>query len=186
VPTYLTAFEQTADIRAELAANSVDRRESLGPVIEKTGGKLLGYWYAFGDVDGCALIEAPDDVAAASLLVRVAASRAVSVSTTKLLTVDEALQAFRQAGDVGYRPPGSWSERGADPEPLDRLDSVATEAGQEDQPCDRSRCLRIGWWGHLSGYRCGDHRHQGSENGLHRDGLEQAGLMRCLSTVPPT
>ena len=105
--TYLTAFKQTADTWAKLAANPVDRRESLGPVIEKMGGKLLGYWYAFGEVDGYALIEAPDDVAVAGLLVKVAASGALSVSTTKLLTVDEALQAFQRAGEVDYRPPGA-------------------------------------------------------------------------------
>jgi uncharacterized protein with GYD domain len=107
MPTYLTAFKQSAETWAKLAANPSDRRESLGPVIEEMGGKLLGYWYAFGDVDGYALIEAPDDIAAASLLVKVAASGALTVSTTKLLTVDEALQAFRQAANVNYQPPGA-------------------------------------------------------------------------------
>jgi uncharacterized protein with GYD domain len=107
MPTYLTAFKQTSDTWAKLVANPVDRRESLGPVIENLGGKLLGYWYAFGEVDGYALIEAPDDIAAASLLAKVAASGALSVSTTKLLTIDEALEAFRRAADVDYRPPGS-------------------------------------------------------------------------------
>jgi uncharacterized protein with GYD domain len=105
--TYLTAFKHAPETWARLAANPVDRRESLGPVIEKMGGKLLGYWYAFGDVDGYALIEAPDDVSAASLLVKVSASGALSVSTTKLMTVEEALQALRRAGDIDYRPPGA-------------------------------------------------------------------------------
>jgi hypothetical protein len=41
MPTYLIAFKQTADTWAKLAANPADRRESLGPVIEKMGGKLL-------------------------------------------------------------------------------------------------------------------------------------------------
>jgi uncharacterized protein with GYD domain len=105
--TYLTAFKHAPETWARLVANPVDRRESLGPVIEELGGRLLGYWYAFGDVDGYALIEAPDDVTAASLLVKVGASGALSVSTTKLMTVEEALQAFRRAGDVDYRPPGA-------------------------------------------------------------------------------
>jgi len=105
--TYLTAFKHAPDTWARLAANPVDRRESLGPVIEKVGGRLLGYWYAFGDVDGYALIEAPDDVSVASLMVKVSASGALSVSTTKLMTVEEALQAFHRAGDIDYRPPGA-------------------------------------------------------------------------------
>lgn len=111
--TYLTAFRQTSDTWAKLIANPEDRRETLAPVFEAAGGKLLGYWYAFGEIDGYALFEAPDDVAAASVLVKVGASGALSVSTTKLLTVDEAVEAMRRAGDVGYRPPGSGSGSGS-------------------------------------------------------------------------
>jgi uncharacterized protein with GYD domain len=106
MPTYLTAFKQTAETWGKLLRNPEDRRESLGPVIEALGGKLLGYWYAFGDIDGYTLFEAPDDAAAAALLVKVAASGAIAASTTKLLTVEEAMDAMRRAGDVDYSPPG--------------------------------------------------------------------------------
>jgi uncharacterized protein with GYD domain len=107
MPTYLTAFRQTADTWAKLVAKPEDRRETLGPLIDSLGGKLLGYWYAFGDVDGYALFEAPDDVTAASLMVKVGSSGALTVSTTKLLTVEEAMEAMGRAGAVGYQPPGS-------------------------------------------------------------------------------
>lgn len=61
------------------------------------GGKLYGYWYAFGDADG-SLVEAPDDITAATLLVKVAsAGEFRHVSTTKLPTVDEALEVMRRA-----------------------------------------------------------------------------------------
>jgi GYD domain len=51
------------------------------------GGKLHGFWYAFGDADGYVLAEFPSDVVAASTLTKVAPSCAFgSVSTTKLLT----------------------------------------------------------------------------------------------------
>jgi uncharacterized protein with GYD domain len=105
--TYLTSFRQTAETWARLTANPEDRRVTLGPVFEKAGGKLLGYWYAFGDVDGYALFEAPDDVTAASVMVKVGASGALTVSTTKLLTVEEALEAMRRAHEVDYHAPGS-------------------------------------------------------------------------------
>ena len=106
MPTYLTAFRQTGDTWAKLVANPEDRRETLGAVMESLGGKLLGYWYAFGEVDGYTLFEAPDDVTAASLLVKVASSGALSASTTKLLTVEEAMEAMKRAGGVGYKAPG--------------------------------------------------------------------------------
>lgn len=105
--TYLTAFRQTSDTWAKLLAKPEDRRAALAPMMESIGGKLLGYWYAFGDVDGYALFEAPDDVAAASFLVKVGSTGALSVMTTKLLTVDEMVDALQRAGSVSYAPPGS-------------------------------------------------------------------------------
>ena len=54
------------------------------------------------------LIEAPDDVVTAGLLVKVATTVAsTNVSTTKLLTVGEALDALRRGGGVEYRAPGA-------------------------------------------------------------------------------
>lgn len=105
---YLTKFSHTAETWQRLLANPEDRREALAPMLEAGGGKLHGLWYAFGENDGYTLIEAPDDVTAASLLVKVASSGAfATVSTTKLISVDEALEAFRRASSVEYRPPGA-------------------------------------------------------------------------------
>ena len=105
---YLTKFSHTPETWARLLANPEDRRETLRPVFEAVGGKLHGYWYAFGDADGFVLFEAPDDVMTAGLLVKVAATGAfTSVSTTKLLTVEEALDALRRGGGVDYRAPGA-------------------------------------------------------------------------------
>jgi len=105
---YLTKFSHTPDTWARLLANPEDRRTALSPVIEAMGGKLHGYWYAFGDADGFVLFEAPDDVAAGGLLVRVASTGAfTNVSTTKLVTVEEALEVMRGGGGTEYRAPGA-------------------------------------------------------------------------------
>jgi GYD domain len=70
------------------------------------GGKLHGYWYAFGDSDGFVLFEAPDDVTAGTLLVKVASTGAfTNVSTTKLLTVEEALEVMHRGGGTEYLAP---------------------------------------------------------------------------------
>jgi uncharacterized protein with GYD domain len=111
MPLYLTAFSQTPETWASLISNPEDRRDALRPVMEAAGCQLYGYWYAFGEIDGYVLFEAPDDVTAAGVLVKVAASAAFTrLATTKLLTVEEALDAFGGAGRVRYRPPGGEVE----------------------------------------------------------------------------
>lgn len=111
MPLYLSSFSQTPQTWAKLISNPEDRREVLRPVLEAAGCTLHGYWYAFGETDGFALIEAPDDVTAAGILVKVGASGAFSrLATTKLLTVEEAMDAFRRAGEVRYRAPGGDAE----------------------------------------------------------------------------
>ena len=92
-----------------------DREAGRPPPDAGTGlrgrrGKLHGFWYAFGDADGYVLAEFPSDVVAASTVTKVAASGAFAlVSTTKLLTVEEMLEALRDSGGVEYRAPGAVS-----------------------------------------------------------------------------
>jgi uncharacterized protein with GYD domain len=57
---YLTRFSQLAETWAKLIENPEDRRGPVGELSESIDGKLLGYWYAFGDGDGYTLFEAPD------------------------------------------------------------------------------------------------------------------------------
>ena len=111
MPMFLTSFSHTPETWQRLIQNPEDRRDALGPVMEAAGCTLHGYWYAFGESDGFVLFEAPDDVTAASVLVKVGASAAMSkLVTTKLLTVEEALAAVGRAGGVRYRPPGGDTE----------------------------------------------------------------------------
>jgi uncharacterized protein with GYD domain len=107
VPLYLTKFSMTAEAWAKLIKEPEDRREAVGRLLEAAGGKLHGYWYAFGDHDGYVLGEAPDNTAVASALVTVAGSGAFSsLSTAVLVTVEEMLDALGRAQRIAYRPPG--------------------------------------------------------------------------------
>jgi uncharacterized protein with GYD domain len=107
VPLYLAKFSMTPEAWTKLIKAPEDRRETVGRLLEAAGGKLHGYWYAFGDHDGYVLGEAPDNTAMASVLVTVAGSGAFrSLSTTVLLTVEEALDALGRAQSITYRPPG--------------------------------------------------------------------------------
>ena len=85
-----------------------DRREAAKEYIEGVGGKLHGFWYAFGDYDGYTLWEAPDNVSMAATALAIGAGGALSsVQTTVLLTVDETLAALKKASSIKYRTPGA-------------------------------------------------------------------------------
>ena len=107
MPMYLTRFRYTPDTWARMIKNPEDRRAAARQYIESVGGKLHGFWYAFGDHDGYNLWEAPDNVSmAATALALNAGGALASVQTTVLLTVEETLAALQKASTIKYRPPG--------------------------------------------------------------------------------
>ena len=108
MPLYLGRFSYTADALKALLNEPQDRSAPAREVAESLGGKLLGFWFAFGEFDGVFLMEAPDNASAAALAMAVGASGALSeVETTVLLDMDEAQDAMRKAAAATYRPPGS-------------------------------------------------------------------------------
>ena len=72
------------------------------------GGTLHGFWYGFGEYDGYALLEAPDNVSMSGVVLAIAAGGALaSCDTTVLMTVEETLEALEKSKSIRYRPPGS-------------------------------------------------------------------------------
>ena len=107
MPLYLTRFGYTPATWAKLIKNPEDRRAAAKQYIEAVGGKLHGFWYAFGDHDGYNLWEAPDNVSMAATALAIGAGGALSsIQTTVLLTVEETLAAMQKASSITYRPPG--------------------------------------------------------------------------------
>ncbi|MGZ5220401.1 MAG: GYD domain-containing protein [Methylococcaceae bacterium] len=104
---YLTRFSYTPETWARLMKNPEDRRVAARKYIESVGGKLHGFWYAFGAYDGYCIWEAPDNVSMAAVGLAITGGGALSkFETTPLLTVEETLDALRRAPTVGYRQPG--------------------------------------------------------------------------------
>jgi uncharacterized protein with GYD domain len=104
---YLTRFSYTPATWAKLIQNPEDRRAAATQYIEAVGGKLHGFWYAFGEHDGYNLWEAPDNVSMAATSLAISAGGALSsLQTTVLLTVEEAMAAMQKASSIKYRPPG--------------------------------------------------------------------------------
>ncbi len=108
MPLYLSKFSYTPETWARLIQNLEDRRNAAQSYIESVGGKLHGFWYAFGTYDGYNLWEAPDNVSMAGVALAIAAGGALrSFETTVLLTVDETMDALRRAESVRYQAPGA-------------------------------------------------------------------------------
>ena len=108
MPLYLSRFSYTPETWARLVKHPEDRRAAAQQYIESVGGKLHGFWYAFGTHDGHTLWEAPDNVSMAAVALAITGGGALSsYQTTVLLTVDETMDALRRAQQVGYRAPGA-------------------------------------------------------------------------------
>jgi uncharacterized protein with GYD domain len=103
----MTQFSYTPEAWAALVRNPQDRAAAIEKLSDQVGGKLVALYYAFGDYDGVIINEAPDDVtAAAVILAAVSPGHVKATKTTRLLTVEEAMEAMRKAGSATYRAPG--------------------------------------------------------------------------------
>jgi uncharacterized protein with GYD domain len=108
VPMYLTRFSYSPETWARLSKNPEDRRKAAQAYIESVGGKLHGFWYAFGEYDGYNLWEAPDNVSMAAVAIAIGGGGALTkFETTVLLTVEETLDALARVEGIRYQPPGS-------------------------------------------------------------------------------
>ena len=104
---YLMRFSYTPETWARLIQNPEDRRDAARAYIEQVGGSLQGFWYGFGEYDGYAIFDAPDNTAAAGVVLAISAGGALaSVETTVLMTVEETLEALEKGKAIGYRRPG--------------------------------------------------------------------------------
>jgi uncharacterized protein with GYD domain len=104
---YLMRFSYTPETWSRLIQNPEDRRDAARAYIEQVGGSLHGFWYGFGEYDGYALYEAPDNVSMSSVVLAIAAGGALArVDTTVLMTVEETLEALAKGKSIGYRKPG--------------------------------------------------------------------------------
>jgi len=108
MPLYLSRFSYSPETWARLINSPEDRRKAAQSYIESVGGKLHGFWYAFGTHDGYNLWEAPDNVSMAAVALAIGGGGALrSLETTVLLSVEETIDALRKAKQVQYRAPGA-------------------------------------------------------------------------------
>lgn len=106
MPYYMLQSTYTPEAWATLVKKPQNRTEVIRSAVEKLGGSIEGSWLAFGEHDIVLICKMPDAVSAAAFSIAVAAGGALKSSkTTPLLTIEEGLEAMKQAGKTGYRPP---------------------------------------------------------------------------------
>ena len=64
-------------------------------MVEKVGGKLIGGYYTFGDHDIVIVMEAPNDEAVMSLMLKVGSAGNVRTKTLKAFTAEEGIEIIR-------------------------------------------------------------------------------------------
>ncbi len=95
---YLYKASYSTEAIKAMVAQPQDREAAARQIIEALGGTLHHFFFALGDSDIIAIIEVPDDTAivAGSMIIGASGSFA-SISTTKLLTMSEAMEAMNKA-----------------------------------------------------------------------------------------
>jgi uncharacterized protein with GYD domain len=99
------------EIRA-MVTKPQDREEIVRLVTEAFGGRLHSFFLCFGEFDGVAIVEFPDNqTALASMMAIVAKGGLVTIKTTPLLTSQESKEAMLLAHHTvaPYQPPSGSS-----------------------------------------------------------------------------
>jgi uncharacterized protein with GYD domain len=76
-------------LKGLLKEGGSSRRAAVEKIINSMGGKLETFYYAFGETDLYAIADMPDNVDVAAFALTVAASGAVTLKTTVLMTPEE-------------------------------------------------------------------------------------------------
>ena len=103
---YMVQGAYTAEAVAAMTKNPQDRSAPTRELGQKLGGRLVGFYFCFGEYDFVAITEAPDDITAgAAAMAAVSAGHLKAIKTTKLLTVEETMEAMRKAGSLAFQEP---------------------------------------------------------------------------------
>ena len=104
---FMVQFSYNPQSVSDLVENPQDRAAVVRGLAERWGGKLESFYFTFGDYDGLAIVEIPDNVTMAAISMAVTSSGAFKAfKTTVLIPMDEAVEAMRKASTVEYQTPG--------------------------------------------------------------------------------
>ena len=88
MPKYLILINYTEKVIASMD-ESPDRIKAVASAIEEAGGKLESFHLTLGQFDAASMVDMPDDVSLAKLLVSTAAHGYVRTSTLRAFSDEE-------------------------------------------------------------------------------------------------
>ena len=106
MPLYLWQGSYTAEgTKGLMKDGGSKRKQAVGQMVEKAGGKLHAFYYCFGETDVVSITEFPDHATALGVSMAVNAAGVVQLRSTLLFPVEEVDAATKKS--VSYRPPGA-------------------------------------------------------------------------------
>jgi uncharacterized protein with GYD domain len=109
MPIYITQGRYTREAIKGMTMRPEDRADAVSRLLAKAGGRLIGYYFTFGEFDFLTIAEAPSETQMAAVLIAAAGGGGVTdVRTTLAMSAAEAKGAFAAAGDLahGFRSAG--------------------------------------------------------------------------------
>ncbi|MGH2363331.1 MAG: GYD domain-containing protein [Chloroflexota bacterium] len=110
MPKFVALFSVESAALSRLIEHPEDRKGAVGKLVEVAGGKLLEYFWMFGQYDGMVIMEVPDSKTAAAIILAVASTGAFKhlethelIDSGDLVAIADKAQALRGS----YRAPGA-------------------------------------------------------------------------------
>jgi uncharacterized protein with GYD domain len=99
-------FSYKSETVGNLVKNPEDRSIAVRNLVEKLGGKLLAFYYTYGDYDGFLIADMPDNTSTlATVMAAFSAGGTAKLKTTVIITVKEAMAAMKKASGLKLEQP---------------------------------------------------------------------------------
>jgi uncharacterized protein with GYD domain len=106
---YILRGRYNSEALKGMMASPEDREAAIAKVVEKAGGKVIGYYLTFGEDDWLLIIDCPDNEVALSIAIVAAAGGSITDTKTSVaMTSKQAMAAFKVAGELArsFKNPG--------------------------------------------------------------------------------
>lgn len=99
-------FSYNVETVGKLIQNPEDRAAAVKKLVEGFGGKLLEFYYSYGEYDGFLIADMPDNVSTlAAVMTAFSGGGTSKLKTTILISVEEAMAAMKKSKGMKLEQP---------------------------------------------------------------------------------